>query len=61
MAELGIPISFSKSSHANIKITTKEDLELFEGFVLAKKKKVKNNLYKRFQLNSFQETKETKW
>lgn len=41
MTELGIPIYFSKGSHANIKITTKEDLELFEGFVLAKKIKNK--------------------
>ncbi len=37
MAELGIPIYFSKGSHANIKITTKEDLELFLGYQLAKK------------------------
>ena len=37
MAELGIPIFFSKGSHANIKITTKEDLDLFLGYLLAKK------------------------
>lgn len=37
MAELGIPIYFSKGSHANIKITTKEDLDLFLGYQLAKK------------------------
>ena len=37
MAELGIPIFFSKGSHSNIKITTKEDLELFLGYLLAKK------------------------
>lgn len=37
MAELGIPIYFSKGSHANIKITTKEDIELFLGYLLAKK------------------------
>ncbi len=38
MYELGIPIYFSKGSQTNIKITTKEDLELFEGYVLYKKK-----------------------
>lgn len=37
MAELGIPIYFSKGSHANIKITTKEDIDLFLGYLLAKK------------------------
>ena len=37
MSELGIPIYFSKGSHANIKITTKEDLDLFSGYLLAKK------------------------
>ena len=36
MAELGIPIFFSKGSHANIKITTKEDIDLFLGYLLAK-------------------------
>ncbi len=36
MEELGIPIFFSKGSHTNIKITTKEDIELFLGFLLAK-------------------------
>ena len=35
MTELGIPIYFSKGSHANIKITTKEDIDLFRGFLLA--------------------------
>ena len=39
MAELGIPLYFSKGSHTNIKITTKDDLELFEGYVLIKKTK----------------------
>ena len=34
MAELGIPLYFSKGSHTNIKITTKEDLDLFRGFLL---------------------------
>ncbi len=37
MAELGIPIYFSKGSHSNIKITTKEDIDLFLGYLLAKK------------------------
>ena len=41
MYKMGIPIYFSKGSQNNIKITTKEDLELFEGFVLAKQKKIK--------------------
>lgn len=39
MAELGIPIYFSKGKHSNIKITTKEDIELFRGYILAKKYK----------------------
>ena len=39
MTELGIPINFSKGSQTNIKITTKEDLELFTGYVLAQKYK----------------------
>ena len=37
MAELGIPIYFSKGSHTNIKITEKEDIDLFLGYLLAKK------------------------
>lgn len=37
MAELGIPLYFSQGSHSNIKITTKEDLDLFLGYQLAKK------------------------
>lgn len=36
MLELGHRIYFSKSSQANIKITTKEDLLLFEGYLMAK-------------------------
>ena len=36
MAELGIPLYFSKGSHTNIKITTKEDLDLFRGYILNK-------------------------
>ena len=39
MAELGIPIYFSKGSHSNIKITTKEDIDLFLGYQLAKRYK----------------------
>ncbi len=39
MAELGIPIYFSKGKHSNIKITTKEDIDLFLGYLLAKKYK----------------------
>lgn len=38
MFALGIRIYFSKSSQRNIKITTREDLELFEGYELAKRK-----------------------
>lgn len=37
MAELGIPLYFSKGSHTNIKITTKEDLNLFRGYLLNNK------------------------
>lgn len=44
MAELGIPIYFSKGSHANIKITTKEDIDLFLGYLLAQRYKEENNL-----------------
>lgn len=36
MLELGHPIYFSKSNQTNIKITTKEDLLLFEGYLLAR-------------------------
>jgi 2-C-methyl-D-erythritol 4-phosphate cytidylyltransferase len=39
MTALGIPIYFSKGSQSNIKITTKEDLELFTGYVLFQKYK----------------------
>ena len=39
MAELGIPIYFSKGNHTNIKITTKEDIDLFLGYQLARKYK----------------------
>lgn len=37
MTELGIPIYFSKGGQTNMKITTKEDLELFRGYLLSKK------------------------
>lgn len=36
MAALNIPIYFSKGSQSNIKITTKEDLSLFEGYLHVK-------------------------
>lgn len=39
MTELGIPIYFSKGHHSNIKITTKEDIDLFRGYLLNKKYK----------------------
>jgi len=39
MAALNIPIYFSKGNQTNIKITTKEDLELFKGYVLKKREK----------------------
>lgn len=39
MYELKKPIYFSKGSQTNIKITTKEDLDLFEGYVLLKQKR----------------------
>lgn len=39
MTELGIPLYFSKGRHTNIKITEKEDVDLFLGFQLAKKYK----------------------
>lgn len=41
MAELKIPIYFSQGNQTNIKITTKEDLLLFEGYLLARKYKEK--------------------
>lgn len=36
MQHMGYPLFFSKGSQGNIKITTKEDLDLFEGYVLMK-------------------------
>lgn len=44
MAELGIPIYFSKGSHSNIKITEKEDVDMFLGYQLAMKYKIEHNL-----------------
>lgn len=38
------PIFFSKGSQINIKITRKEDLELFEGYVLEKQRKTKEQV-----------------
>ena len=43
MYALKKPIYFSKGSQTNIKITTKEDLDLFEGYVLLKQKREKEN------------------
>lgn len=44
MYAMGKPIYFSKGSQDNIKITTKEDLELFEGYVLAQQRKDKEQI-----------------
>lgn len=41
MYAMGKPIYFSKGRQDNIKITTKEDLELFEGYVLAQERRAK--------------------
>ena len=38
MYKMGETIYFSKGSQSNIKITTREDLDLFEGYVLMKKR-----------------------
>lgn len=38
MFALGRPIYFSKGNQSNIKITTKSDLETFEGYVLYRQK-----------------------
>lgn len=43
MAELKIPIYFSLGSQVNIKITTKEDIELFKGFINYKKQNKVDN------------------
>ena len=36
MAQFGIPIYFSKGNQSNIKITTKDDLELFKAYISGK-------------------------
>lgn len=41
MYAMGKPIYFSKGSQDNIKITTKEDLEIFEGYILEQQRKTK--------------------
>lgn len=43
MYALNKPIYFSKGSQTNIKITTKEDLDLFEGYVLLQQKRKTEN------------------
>lgn len=47
MYKLGDKVYLSKGSTNNIKITTKDDLEMFEGYILMKerRKKINNNLY----------------
>ena len=42
MEALGIPMFFSKGSHGNIKITEKEDVDLFLGYQLVKMQKAHN-------------------
>lgn len=39
MAELGIRLYFAKGSDKNIKLTTKDDLEIFKGYLTAEKDK----------------------
>ena len=39
MYRMGLPIYFSAGSQTNIKITRKEDLDLFEGYVLMKERR----------------------
>lgn len=46
MEELGIPMYFSKGSHTNIKITEKEDVDLFLGYLLTKQYKKEHPDYK---------------
>ena len=41
MYELGVKLYFSKGSQYNFKITTKDDLDLFNGYLIAKQ--LKNN------------------
>ena len=40
MQKMNIPIYFSKGSQTNIKITKKEDIELFKGFLMVKDKSI---------------------
>ena len=42
MYRLGRTIYFSKGNQANIKITTREDLDLLEGYLLLQKKRKEN-------------------
>lgn len=44
MYAMGKPIYFSKGSQINIKITRKEDLDLFEGYVLEQQRKTKEQV-----------------
>jgi 4-methyl-5(b-hydroxyethyl)-thiazole monophosphate biosynthesis len=44
MYAMGKRINFSKGSQDNIKITTKDDLELFEGYVLEQQRKSKEKM-----------------
>ena len=43
MYKMGETIYFSKGSQSNIKITTKEDLDLFEGYVLIKQRQAQED------------------
>lgn len=43
MYKMGETIYFSKGSQSNIKITTKEDLDLFEGYVLMKQRRAQED------------------
>jgi 2-C-methyl-D-erythritol 4-phosphate cytidylyltransferase len=45
MYAMGKPIYFSKGRQDNIKITTKEDLELFEGYVLAQQRRTEERVH----------------
>lgn len=44
MYAMGKPIFFSKGNQINIKITRKEDIELFEGYVLEQQRKMKEQV-----------------
>ena len=56
MSELGIPIYFSKGEHSNIKITTKEDVDLFLGYVLAKRYNEEHKISKSQQVEKQDDT-----